>query len=179
MPLLGRPLILHILERLSPIADEIILSTNNPSDYSFLDIPIHPDLQPNHGALGGLYTAINAAKYPFVAAVACDMPFASRSLFEYELDFIIKTEADVVIPSTPKGLEPLHAIYHRETCLPVILSALQAKSFKLTGWLSEVHFKLIPPEVTLQFDPDGLAFWNLNTPAEFRLAEERVNLENN
>jgi molybdopterin-guanine dinucleotide biosynthesis protein A len=178
MPLLGRPLITHILERLSPIADEIIISTNSPSDYSFLDIPILPDLQPGTGALGGLYTALNAAKYPFVAAVACDMPFASRSLFEYELDFIVKTEADVVIPSTPEGLEPLHAIYHRETCLPVVQSALGAKSLKLTGWLPEVNFRLVPPEVILQFDPEGLAFWNLNTPEEFLLAEARVNLEN-
>ena len=106
-------------------------------DYAFLDIPIQPDLQPGHGALGGLYTALSAAKYPFVAAVACDMPFASRSLFEYELDFIIKTEADVVIPTTPEGLEPLHAVYRRETCLPVIQAALQARKFKIDRLAAE------------------------------------------
>jgi len=178
IPFMGRPLVLHVLERLSPIADEIILSTNNPADYAFLNIPVHPDLQPDHGPLGGLYTALGAAKYPFVAAVACDMPFASRSLFEYELEFIIKTEADVVIPSTPDGLEPLHAIYNRETCLPVIRSAMQSERFKLTGWLPEVNFQIIPPEVTVQFDPDKLAFWNLNTPEEFRLAEVQARLGN-
>jgi molybdopterin-guanine dinucleotide biosynthesis protein A len=179
MPLVGRPLILRTLERLAPIADEIILSTNTPADYAFLNIPILPDLQPGHGALGGLYTALNAAKNPYVAAVACDMPFANRALFEYELDFIIKTEADVVIPSTPDGLEPLHAVYQREACLPVIQSALQAKRYKLIGWLQQVNVQLVQPEVILQFDPHGLAFRNLNTPEEFTQAEELVKLESN
>jgi molybdopterin-guanine dinucleotide biosynthesis protein A len=179
MPLLGRPLILRTLQRLSPIADEIILSTNAPADYAFLNIPILPDLQLGQGALGGLYTVMNAAKNPYVAVVACDMPFANQALFEYELEFILKTEADVVIPSTPDGLEPLHAIYQREACLPVIQSALQAKRYKLTGWLHQVNVQLIPPEVILQFDPTGLAFRNLNTPEEFTLAEELVKLESN
>ncbi len=179
LPLSGRPLILRTLERLSPIADEIILSTNAPADYAFLNIPILPDLQPGQGALGGLYTVLNAAKNPYVAAVACDMPFANRALFEYELDFIIKTEADVVIPSTPDGLEPLHAIYQREACLPVIQSALQAKRYKLIGWLQQVNVQLVQPEVILQFDPHGLAFRNLNTPEEFTQAEELVKLESN
>ncbi len=179
MPFLGHPLILRTLERLAPIADEIILSTNTPADYAFLNIPILPDLQPGHGALGGLYTALNAAKNPYVAAVACDMPFANRALFEYELDFIIKTEADVVIPSTLDGLEPLHAVYQREACLPVIQSALQAKRYKLIGWLHQVNVQLVQPEVILQFDPHGLAFRNLNTPEEFTQAEELVKLESN
>ena len=179
MPFLGRPLILHILERISPIADEVILSTNRPEDYAFLNLPLYPDLQPGHGPLGGLYTTLNAAKYPFVAAVACDMPFASPTLFEYECELLSKAGADVVIPSTPDGLEPLHAVYRRETCLPVIQSALEAGKLKLVGWLPEVSVRIVLPEEAARFDPQGLAFWNLNTPEEFRQAEERARLEEN
>jgi molybdopterin-guanine dinucleotide biosynthesis protein A len=179
MPFLGRPLILRVLERISPIADEVFLSTNHPADYAFLNLPHYPDLQPGHGPLGGLYTALNAAKYPFVAAVACDMPFANAGLFEFELDILSKTGADVAIPSTPEGLEPLHAVYRCETCLAVIKSALDAGSLKLVGWLPEVNIRIVPPEETARFDPQGLAFWNLNTPEEFRQAEERARLEEN
>jgi molybdopterin-guanine dinucleotide biosynthesis protein A len=83
MPFLGRPLILRILERLSSAAGEVILSTNHPADYGFLGLPLYPDLLPGCGALGGLYTSLNAAQSSTVAAVACDMPFASPTLFEY------------------------------------------------------------------------------------------------
>jgi molybdopterin-guanine dinucleotide biosynthesis protein A len=178
MPFQGRPLVRHVLDRLSPIADEIILSTNRPAAYAFLDLPLYPDLYPDHGPLGGLYTLLSNAKNPFVAAVACDMPFASRSLFEYAFDLINKTEADVIIPSSPDGLEPLHAVYRRETCLPVIHSALTSGKLKLIGWLPQVNTHFVPPPVTAQFDPHNLAFWNLNTPADFHLAEEQADLEN-
>jgi len=179
MPFLGRPLIQRILERISPIADEVLLSTNRPADYAFLDLPLYPDLQTGHGALGGLYTVLKAAKHPFVAAVACDMPFANPDLFKYELRLLSESGADVVIPSTPEGLEPLHAVYRSETCLPVIKSALDAGKLKLVGWLPEATVRIVPPEQTARFDPQGLAFWNLNTPEDFRLAEERARLEEN
>lgn len=177
MPLQGRPLIQHVVDRLSPMADEILLSTNSPAAYIFLNMAILPDEEPGQGALGGLYSVLRAAQHPFVAAVGCDMPFASRSLFEYELDSLIKTDADVVIPATANGLEPLHAVYRRDTCLPVIKSALEARNYKLTGWLKDVNAQVVSAEVTGQFDPGGVVFRNLNTPEEFRLAEERIKLD--
>lgn len=177
MPFLGRPLILRILERLASLSDEIILSTNRPEDYAFLGLPLHPDLIPDCGALGGLYTSLTAAHGPIVAAVACDMPFANPTLFEYEYEIISKTNADVVIPSTLQGLEPLHALYRREACLPVIKTALGAGKLKLVGWLQQVNTRIVEPEELARLDPHGLAFWNLNTPEEFRQAEERARLE--
>ena len=177
MSFLGRPLILRILERLTPLADETIISTNRPGEYVFLGLPTCPDLRPGNGALGGLYTSLAVAKFPYVVATACDMPFVSPSLFEYERDLLIESGADVVIPATPEGLEPLHAIYRRETCLPAIEAALDAWKLKLVGWLSEVKVETVPSEVRIRFDPQGLAFWNLNTPEEFRKAEERAKLE--
>jgi molybdenum cofactor guanylyltransferase len=177
MPFLGRPLILRILERLSSLADEVILSTNRPAEYAFLGLPLHPDLQPGCGALGGLYTVLTATHGPIVAAVACDMPFANPALFQYEYELISESSADVVIASTSQGLEPLHAVYRRDTCLPVIKTALEAGRLKLVEWLPQVNTRIVEPEEVARFDPDGLAFLNLNTPEEFRQAEQRARLE--
>ncbi len=82
LPFLGRPLIQRVLERLTPIADEILVTTNRPEDYHFLDLPLFRDLKPDRGALGGLYTALSSATCEAVAVVACDMPFASAALIE-------------------------------------------------------------------------------------------------
>jgi molybdopterin-guanine dinucleotide biosynthesis protein A len=177
MPFLGRPLILRILDRLGPLADEVLISTSRPADLAFLDLPCLPDLVSGRGPLGGLYTVLQAARNPLVAAVACDMPFANLALFEYERDRLAETGAEAVLPSTPEGLEPLHAVYRREACLPVIGKALKDEKLKLTGWLSGINVEILPPEVAIRFDPDGLTFLNLNTPEEFRLAEERARKE--
>ena len=74
MPFLGRPLIQRVTDRLAPIADEVIVTTNHPEDYRFLGLPLFPDLKPGRGALGGLYTALSSATCESVAVVACDMP---------------------------------------------------------------------------------------------------------
>jgi molybdopterin-guanine dinucleotide biosynthesis protein A len=177
MPFLGRPLIQRILERLRPMAEQVILSSNRPADYAFLGLPTYPDLLPDRGALGGLYTMLSAASHSIVAAVACDMPFANPDLFKYERLLLSSSGADVVIPSTPEGLEPMHAVYRRDTCLPVVRSALEAGKLKMISWLPEVSVRIILPEEIAHFDPHGLAFWNLNTPEEFRQAEERAREE--
>src|SRR5512138_1441259 len=91
---LGRPLIQRVIERLSPIADEIIVTTNRPEDYYFLNLRLIPDLKPGRGALGGLYTALASASQPIVAVVACDMPFASASLLEAAHRILIDEGAD-------------------------------------------------------------------------------------
>src|SRR4030095_13443815 len=125
---LGRPLIQRVIERLNPIADEIILTTNRPEDYFFLVLRLFSDLKPGRGALGGLYTAIASASNPIVAVVACDMPFASPTLLEAASKLLVdaEREADVVIAKSEEGFEPLHAVYRRETCLPAIEAAIDA-----------------------------------------------------
>lgn len=169
---LGRPLIQRVVERLSPIADELIVTTNRPSDYRFLGVPLFPDLRPGRGALGGLYTAIASAAHPIVAVAACDMPFASAALLEAASRLLVAEEADVVISKSEEGYEPLHAIYRREACLPAIEAAINADQWKVIAWFPQVKVRLLNPDEIKRYDPSGLAFWNVNTPEEFSKAEE-------
>ena len=103
MPFLGRPLISQVTDNLSTLADEILVTSNQPDAYRFLGLRVVPDLRASRGALGGLYTALASAKYPFVAVVACDMPFASKALFDHAYRLIVQEDADVVIPGTEAG----------------------------------------------------------------------------
>jgi molybdopterin-guanine dinucleotide biosynthesis protein A len=174
-PFLGRPLIQRVIERLSPIADEMIVTTNRPDDYRFLSLRLIPDLKPGRGALGGLYTAISSASQPLVAVIACDMPFASPTLLEAASRIMVREEADVVIAKSEEGYEPLHAVYRRETCLPAIEAAIDADQWKVVSWFPQVKVRMLTSDELKQFDPDHLAFWNVNTPDEFTQAEKLTN----
>jgi len=181
-PFLGRPLIQRVSERLAPIAHEIIVTTNRPDDYAFLKLRLIADLKPGRGALGGLYTAIASATHPIVAVVACDMPFASPKLIETASRLLVEAEADVVIArvaprvervgKSEQGYEPLHAIYRREACLPAIESAINADQWKVIAWFPQVKVRVLTSEEIKLSDPEGLAFWNVNTPEEFAQAEK-------
>jgi molybdopterin-guanine dinucleotide biosynthesis protein A len=169
---LGRPLIERVVERLSTIADELIVTTNGPDDYRFLDVRLIPDLKPGRGALGGLYTAIASASHPTVAVVACDMPFASSTLLRAASRILVEEEVDVVIPKSTEGYEPLHAIYRRGACLPAIESAIDADQWKVIAWFPQVRVRILTGEEIDHYDPSGLAFWNVNSPEEFSKAEK-------
>jgi len=171
-PFLGKPLIQRVVNRLTPIAGEIIVTTNHPEDYQFLGLRLIPDLKPGRGALGGLYTAIATASHPFVAVAACDMPFVSPNFFERAYSLLVKEEADVVIAKTAEGHEPFHALYRRETCLPAIEAAIEADKWKVIAWFPQVVVREIQPDELKTFDPSGLCFWNVNTPEEFEQAEK-------
>ncbi|MGZ9223395.1 MAG: molybdenum cofactor guanylyltransferase, partial [Anaerolineales bacterium] len=173
-PFLGRPLIQRLIERLSPFADELIVTTSRPDDYAFLGLrlALRADLKPGRGALGGLYTAIASAKNPIVAVVACDMPFASGTLLEAGSRLLVEKEADVVIAKTEDGYEPLHAVYRRATCLPAIEAAIDADQWKVIAWFPQVKVRLLTSGEIKRYDPLGLAFWNVNTPEEFAEAEK-------
>ena len=172
MPFQGVPLIQYVMERLAPIADEIIITTNAPDSYHFLDVPLYPDIRPDRGALGGLYTALSFAKGDFVAVVACDMPFASKQFFLTASKLISESGADVIIPQTEYGYEPLHALYRRDACIPPIEAALDADKWKVISWFDQVKVHALSPEESAVFNPDGLTFWNLNTPEDFASAEK-------
>ncbi|HNJ14125.1 MAG TPA: molybdenum cofactor guanylyltransferase [Anaerolineales bacterium] len=174
-PFLGRPLIQRVIDRLAPIADEVIVTTNRPDEYAFLGLRLIADLKPGRGALGGLYTAVASAAFSQVAVVACDMPFASDVLFEGARRLMVEEDADVVIAKTDEGYEPFHALYRRETCLPAIEAAIEADQWKVISWFSKVKVRELLPQEVKAFDPSGLCFWNLNTPEEFAEAEKRAN----
>lgn len=171
-PFLGRPLALRVIERVASVADEVLITTNQPEAYSFLNVRLCPDVRPGRGALGGLYTALVSATHSSVAVVACDMPFASAALLAAGAGLLTECKADVVIAESAEGFEPLHAVYRRETCIPAIEAAMAAEQWRVISWFPKVVVRKFTAEELSRHDPDGLAFWNVNTPEEFAQAEQ-------
>lgn len=174
MPFLGEPLINRVLERVRDLADEVLVTTNNPSEYAFLRVPLFEDVIKDRGALGGLYTALSVAKSPYVAVVACDMPFVNPDILAFCHHLLVEKDIDAVIPRTEHGLEPFHAVYRRLTCLPAVNSAIQSGKWRLISWLPEVKTYELSQEEILPLDPDGIAFWNINNLQEFLKAEQLI-----
>lgn len=171
LPFLGRPLIERVIQRVASLGDELIITTNNPEEYLEFNIPLHTDLLPGQGALGGLYTALSVCQFPIVIVVACDMPFVNTGILAASVKMLHLSEADVVIPHTEEGYEPFHAVYRRETCLPAVEDAINSGEKRLISWFSAVKITPFSKDELLTYDPQGIAFMNLNNREEFTLAE--------
>jgi molybdopterin-guanine dinucleotide biosynthesis protein A len=173
-PFLGRPLIERVIRRLEPIADELLITTSEPGLLGFPGIRQVSDIRPGLGPLGGLYTALVAARFPAVAVVACDLPFASAPLAVASAGILLQEDADVVIAELPEGFEPLHAVYRRAVCLPAVEASLAAGQLQVISWFPQVRVRRLTDAERDRYDPDGFAFWNINTPEEFARAEQRA-----
>ena len=181
VPFLGEPLIWRGINRLLPLADEFIITTNEPENLGFLSdlvelgkIRFVTDAYKQRGALRGVYTAINAASKDFVALVACDMIFPSRKLIAAELDVLMRDGTDVAIPKTGFGYEPFHAVYRRATCLPVIYKAVESGEIKATAWFEDVSLSEFDEAAIAKAEPRGGCFINVNTPAELAEVERKI-----
>jgi len=92
-------MIQRVLDPLIELFQEVIISTNVPWEYEFLNgVKLIPDLIKTKGknSLVGIYSALMTANFSDVFIVACDMPFINRDLIEYMI--MKKSEEDVLIP---------------------------------------------------------------------------------
>ncbi|MDY0125659.1 MAG: molybdenum cofactor guanylyltransferase [Anaerolineaceae bacterium] len=177
MQFLGVPLIQRVLERTKSIAQEVIIVSNEPEELAFLDVNVVKDSIPGLGAIGGLYTAMDKANSELVAVVACDLPFVSAAILAEGARLLDQTDADVAIPRVNGDFyEPLHAVYRREPCKKAIFQAIQSEKRRLVSWFSLVRVVEMDEDLCRQLDPDGLAFFNINSKEDFLLAE-KIELE--
>jgi molybdopterin-guanine dinucleotide biosynthesis protein A len=160
-----------VLERVGGVADEVLVTSNSPDSLRFLGLPVIPDVMPGSGALGGLLTALTAARHELVAVVACDMPFANRALLAAERETVESLGMDGCVPQSPAGYEPFHAVYRRETCRRAVAKALLAGQKRLITWFGDANLAFFDPAQVARYDPRGLAFINVNSPEELSAVE--------
>ncbi|MDR2491986.1 MAG: molybdenum cofactor guanylyltransferase [Coriobacteriales bacterium] len=181
VPFIGSPMLCRGLKRLGGIADELIVTTNDKRSLAFLcaqvtydKLQMFSDVYDKRSALNGLYTALLYASCPYVGVVACDMVFPSAPLLLAERDALAESGADIAVPVTSHGYEPFHAVYRRETCLPIVHAALRQGQTRATSWYGSVRVVEFDHDMTLAADPRGGAFINVNTPDELLEMERRI-----
>jgi molybdopterin-guanine dinucleotide biosynthesis protein A len=169
MELGGRRIIDRVLDVVRAVADDLLIVTNTPDAYASLGLRMVPDVFPDHGSLGGIYSGLRAAPGDAAFTVACDMPFLMPEVARLVIDRA--SLADVVLPLSGGRLETLHASYAK-SCLPSIERSLHDGRLKIAGFFREVRVLAIPEEEVARFRRPDLVFMNVNTPEELARARE-------
>ncbi|MXW06258.1 MAG: molybdenum cofactor guanylyltransferase [Gemmatimonadetes bacterium] len=165
----GDRLIERLCRTVGSVTGRMMLITNTPADYAFLELESRKDLVPRCGPIGGIYTALRTSHTPLCLCIACDMPFVRPEFLEYMMER--SSGYDVVVPVNDGRVEPLCAVY-RETCVPAIEDRIHARRYKIAGFFDEVRVLRLVPEEGGFHDDD--MFFNINDRTDYDEALKRM-----
>lgn len=174
VPLSGRPMIEHVIERIQGIGqDATFIVTNAPERYRALGLPLVADVIPGTGPLGGIYSALTYSTAPYTLIVGCDMPLVNPNVLRHLLACGRETTGpyDVIVPRNGGVPQVLHALY-AATCQKVIQQQLAERQLQIKAFLDQVNTRFVDELEYAHLDPSGLSFRNVNTPQDLLNTEE-------
>ncbi len=168
----GKYLLDRVIERLTPITDQIIVVTA-PEKTDILGehmVQVVIDKYPGRGPLGGIYTGLLSTKNHYAVTVGCDMPFINTELIRYMTELAIGYDA--VVPRLERQmLESLHAVYTKN-CIPTIHDALENDKLSIYQIVQNLKVRYVEKAEYLKFDPDKRSFFNINYPEDLEKANQ-------
>jgi molybdenum cofactor guanylyltransferase len=163
----------RIRDELQSLFDDIILVTNDPESYEFLNLKSVSDEFPGKGPLAGIHAGLMASDYEENIVVACDMPFVSAELASTLVQNL--KHYDAIIPVIGGKQHPLFAAYQKRI-VPEIESCLKEDRLRVIHVLDKLNVRYLE-ENDLQVYSDGSLeeiFFNMNVPEEYEEAKQRV-----
>lgn len=167
----GTPLIEWVRRGLVPHCGKVVVVTAPGRQHPETEMEVWEDLDEGKGVLGGIATGLERAETPWVFAAGCDIPFLLPGL----VDLLVRESrgADLVVPKTARGHEPLRALYGKG-CLPEMKRQIVSGDLKVDRFFGEVRARRIPEDRIRQVDPDLLSFLNINLREDLVRAEALV-----
>lgn len=159
-----KPFIQHIAVLMTSIFDNIFIVSDELQRYTFLNLPMFPDVYKDCGPLGGIHSALVHSSTERIFVVSCDTPMLHPTLIKFLLEKI--SDEAVLVPAVDLFVHPLCGLYTKK-CLPIIEQHLLAKQFSVMKFLEDV------PTVTVQI-PDSMkelaavSLFNVNNPENYR-----------
>jgi molybdopterin-guanine dinucleotide biosynthesis protein A len=158
-PLHGRPMIAHVLERLAPQVDDIVINANqNLERYgAFAHRIVKDEISGFAGPLAGLHAGLAAVSHPLAVTVPCDSPFLPSDLVA-RLAHALGGH-DLAVAKTGDQPHPVFALVRR-TVAPNLQAFLASGGRKIDAWYASLKV------IEVSFDDEADAFRNINTLEE-------------
>lgn len=153
-----KPLIQHVIERLTSQVDEIIINANREIKlYQSLGYPVLQDETADFiGPLAGFNLGLQHAKHDYLLTVPCDSPLLPLDLAQRLHSSLLTNNADVAVATSDGDAHPVFSLC-KKSVLPSLTSYLQQGGRKVSAWQKSLHY------TEVDFSDNSDAFYNLNT----------------
>ncbi|MGB0867067.1 MAG: molybdenum cofactor guanylyltransferase MobA [Granulosicoccaceae bacterium] len=166
VPLAGKPMINHVLERLAPQLDQVLINANRHlPQYRELGYTVLADsLDDYQGPLAGMLAGLQHCQTKLMITAPCDSPLPPLDYVSRMLGALNQADAELAVATDGKRLQPVFCLL--STRLGDSLQAfLAAGDRKIDLWFAQHKM------VEVDFSDQPQAFANINT------AEQRDQLE--
>ena len=178
--LVGKPLVLHVVDRVSSVADEKVVVVGSNALREALSnvfkskIRVVVDKYEGQSPLVGALTGFESVNAEYSLLLPCDTPFVFSEVVALLLDLCVNKGA--VIPRWPNGyMEPLQAVYYTKSAIEAAKKALDEGKRDLLSMINYLHgVRYVSTLVLQQLDPKLLTFFNVNTPEDLKKAESML-----
>src|SRR6267154_1117677 len=163
----GKPMVSHVLARLTPQVAEVLINANQNVDrYGALGHPVVADaLGGFAGPLAGLHAGMHRATHPLVVTVPCDSPFLPTDLVIRLCAALSAADAQLAVARTFDQPHPVFCLVRRDV-LPHLAAFLEGGGRKIDAWYATLNV------VEVAFDDEADAFSNFNTLEELSANEK-------
>lgn len=161
IPLAGRPMVEHVLERIRPQVDEVLISANrNRPLYAHYGHRVIEDLEGGYcGPLAGILAALAVVREPWLAVVPCDSPLVPEDLVDRLLRSATAESAELAVVHDGFRVQPLFALIHRSR-LTHLRAFIDSGGRKVDTWCAQQRM------ATADLSDHPEAFLNINTPED-------------
>ena len=170
LKLLNSPMIEHVINRLKPQVNQILISANRhlESYQEFGYKVLVDDYDDYRGPLAGMSRGLSHSNSNYLLTVPCDGPLLPLDLAKKMLDFAQQKNAKAVLVFDGKYRQPTYNLIHKDL-LPAIKKSLENNEHKLGKWLMDNG------AVNLDFADQKSAFLNVNTLDDLYLLSQQLN----
>ena len=167
-----KPMILHVLDTVKDIADEIIIVLRDPEQIesynSFLEdehVQIVADKVKDQGPLFGILTGLLQIKSSYAQVLPCDSPLISKAFVLKMFRIAKSNEFDAIVPIWDDGhIEPLHSLY-KKNVINVICDLIKKEKRNVRSLIESLNVEYIDVE---DLDETTMSFQNINTLQDFK-----------
>ncbi|MCP4725012.1 MAG: molybdenum cofactor guanylyltransferase [bacterium] len=156
----NKPLINSIYDELVLATGNVFIISNEVDKYKFLNIPVHKDIIPGLGPIGGIYTALNHSGAEWTFITPCDLPQFSFNIIKTLYDH--SGNSELTTYSIAGKIQPLPVLI-RNNSIEKLLLYLQNMNYSLKGFLEICEKTILPAEH--YFNPEKLK--SCNTKEDF------------
>lgn len=116
IPYQGRPLIAHVLERLEPQVQAVLINANRSHDqYAQFGHPVIADAEDGFlGPLAGILAGLRAAQTELLLCVPCDSPETGPDLAAKLVAPFEQAGTRIAVASCAGRLQPVFAVLHKD-----------------------------------------------------------------
>jgi molybdenum cofactor guanylyltransferase len=169
IPLMDRPMISHVIERLSPQVNSLSISVHEQSSLlENFDLPQVTDLMPGHlGPLAGLHAGLSFATENWVLTCPCDTPILPLDLASRLLEQAQNQQVPIAIATENGHRHPVFCLCH-QSMRQSLEDFIRSGGRKMDAW------QTAQPHTEVDFSDQAFAFANINTPHDLSEVEHTI-----